>query len=162
MGTGTPALLSCAVLRMKGRRGKTEAKNNSAGHCQGESLGHTNSLSMTAPLGSAALHLFVSFSCHHPAGPTPILSRVTKGLIFVSGTLPREFKTIWELELILLLLWEWDWLYSGVGYTCLYPHNALHVTKQFLPSISWAGVGALSRCRACQYTQSPGFHPSSA
>lgn len=32
-----------------------EAGNNSAGHCSvGESLGHTHSLSMTAPLGSAA------------------------------------------------------------------------------------------------------------
>ena len=93
------------------------------------------------------------FSCYHPAGPTPVLSRVNQGLIFVSGTLPREFKTIWELELILLLLWEWGWLCSGVGCACLYPHNALHVTRQFLPSTPW--WGGLSWYRACQMYTKP-------
>lgn len=68
----TPALLSCAVLRMKGRQGKTEAENNSAGHCSGvESLGHTHSLCMTAPLGSAARKAQQECKCGAPASSQP-------------------------------------------------------------------------------------------
>lgn len=78
---------------------------------------------------SVLLHLFGSLFLPPPCWPNPSPLQSHPRSYLVSGTLPREFKTIWEFELIRLLLWEWGWLCSGVGCTCLYSRTALHVTN---------------------------------